>query len=76
MKKHFFTLAASVCLLLTSNSFAQKEFWNWHFGTFAGVNFSSGNPIAFTTSALTTAEGSATISDKNGNLLFFTSWRI
>ncbi len=71
MKKHFLSIAAAICLL-TSNSFAQKEFWNWHFGTFAGVNFSSGNPLAFTNSALTTAEGCATISDKNGNLLFYT----
>ncbi len=62
----------SILLLSSGSLLAQKEFWNWHFGTNAGVNFSSGNPVAFTNSALSTFEGSATISDKNGNLLFYT----
>jgi len=44
----------------------------WTFGDLAGVDFNSGSPVSFTGSAMTTIEGSATISDNNGNLLFYT----
>lgn len=74
MKK---TAKTILCFFLTvffvHTAFSQGEFWNWHFGNQAGINFpGGGNPVAFTNSQLSTAEGSATISDKNGNLLFYT----
>lgn len=52
--------------------FAQGETNIWYFGALAGVDFNSGTPVALTNSALSTSEGSASISDKNGNLLFYT----
>ncbi len=61
-----------VILLLWINSYPQGQTNNWYFGAFAGVTFSSGVPVAVTTSALSTGEGCATISDKYGNLLFYT----
>jgi hypothetical protein len=62
-----------ICLLFsTVIAFSQKETNNWYFGENAGVSFSSGSPVALTNGALVTREGCAAISDKNGNLLFYT----
>lgn len=51
---------------------AQKEAAIWYFGYGAGLDFNSGNPVALTNGKLFTNEGCTTISDKNGNLLFYT----
>lgn len=53
-------------------SYAQKESANWYFGDFAGLDFNSGFPVPKLDGALSTKEGCATISDSNGNLLFYT----
>lgn len=42
----------------------------WFFGAQAGIDFSSGQPVA-DTSAMTSIEGSSTISDSRGKLLFY-----
>ncbi len=52
--------------------FAQKQTAFWYFGTYAGLDFNSGNPIALTDGQLNTDEGCTAISDFNGNLLFYT----
>jgi PKD repeat protein len=44
----------------------------WYFGFNAGLDFNSGSPVMKTDGALHTLEGCATISDKNGSLLFYT----
>ncbi len=44
----------------------------WYFGLTAGLDFTNGAPVAVTNGALSTQEGVATISDVNGNLLFYT----
>lgn len=54
---------------------AQKEANIWYFGEFAGLDFNSGSPVALTDGQLNTIEGCATISDKDGNLLFYTDGR-
>lgn len=67
------TLAAAVTLLLASHtSFAQGEAANWYFGKNAGITFKAGKAHALTNGRLMTEEGSATISDAQGNLLFST----
>ncbi|MCY7409171.1 MAG: T9SS type A sorting domain-containing protein [Chitinophagales bacterium] len=45
---------------------------HWFFGENAGLDFSSGTAIADTNGKMTVLEGSATISDTDGNLLFYT----
>ncbi|PHS08081.1 MAG: hypothetical protein COA88_07245 [Kordia sp.] len=60
-------------ILFTNQIHAQAEANNWYFGSFAGLNFSTGAPVALTDGALNTDEGCATISDSNGELLFYTS---
>ncbi len=53
---------------------------NWYFGDRAGLNFSTGSPVELTDMPTSSTffnnqilEGSATVSDKNGNLLFYTN---
>ena len=44
----------------------------WYFGDNAGLNFNSGSPVSLTNGRVRTSEASTTISDVNGNLLFYT----
>ncbi len=65
----------SICLFSILNiqtSYAQKEANIWYFGTMAGMDFNSGSPVALTNGQLFTTEGSASVADANGNLLFYT----
>ena len=52
---------------------AQLETSKWYFGSAGAVDFASGVPVNVTTSAMYTGEGSASIADAAGNLLFYTS---
>jgi hypothetical protein len=45
----------------------------WFFGQNAGLDFSNGNPTAITNGAMSANEGSVSISDVNGNLLFYSN---
>lgn len=58
--------------VLIAPMYAQKEAAIWYFGDGAGLDFNSGNPVTLTNGKLVTKEGCASISDKNGNLLFYT----
>ncbi len=46
---------------------------NWYFGRWAGINFTTGSPAALTNNMQSAVEGTAAISDKNGQLLFYTN---
>ena len=60
--------------LMSTISHAQnKRITKWYFGYEAGIDFSSGNPIADTTGKLISIEGSSSISDDQGNLLFYSN---
>ena len=59
-------------LLITSLCYGQKEAAFWYFGINAGVDFNSGVPKAVLDGQLKTNEGCATISNNNGELLFYT----
>lgn len=48
-----------------------KEANHWYFGDKAGIDFSGGSPVADINGRLFSQEGCASISDKNGNLLFY-----
>ncbi len=65
-------ILAVIGFLSIINADAQQQDWNWYFGNNAALNFSSGNPTSVSGSALATQEGSASISDAIGNLLFYT----
>jgi hypothetical protein len=59
-------------LLSSHRIFGQGEADNWYFGVFAGLNFSTSSPIPLSGGQVYTSEGSASISDSAGNLLFYT----
>ncbi|MHA7943319.1 hypothetical protein ACJOV8_009625 [Formosa sp. 3Alg 14/1] len=64
----------AILFLLHGIVYAQYEAANWYFGEYAGINFnSSTNDVtAILNGQLNTKEGSSSISDANGNLLFYT----
>jgi len=69
MKNTLFTLL----LLMALNVYGQQRAANWFFGYEAGLNFSTGEPVAITLGKLQSIEGSSSISDTLGNLLFYTN---
>lgn len=62
-------------ILLTQFVFSQLESAHWYFGVNAGLDFSSGSPVVVYDGILETGEGCASISDPDGNLLFYTDGR-
>lgn len=63
----------SIILLFTSLAFSQQEASVWYFGFNAGIKFdAAGNVTALIDGQLESLEGCASISDSNGNLLFYT----
>ncbi len=46
---------------------------HWHFGWFASMEFTTGSPVATSGSDMICDEGSASYSDDQGNLLFYTN---
>jgi len=72
-KIKLFFLAWLFCFCFSNaqiNSETKRANW-WYFGQGAGINFSSGFPVAVNNGQTNSYEGSASISDKNGNLLFY-----
>lgn len=61
--------------LISLSSFGQTDAKRanfWHFGKNAGLDFTCSPPVSFSGSMLNSSEGSASISDINGNLLMYT----
>ncbi len=69
MKKVWIFISA---LLIYNIGFSQNEANIWYFGQNAGLDFNSGVPVPLLDGALNTDEGCTSISDSNGNLLFYT----
>ncbi len=68
-------LLTVVLLSVYNFGFSQLQVANWYFGNKAGLNFNvpNGNlPTVLFDSSMATIEGCSTISDNNGNLLFYT----
>ena len=72
----FIILILILCYIFSSEIYSQKEAYNWYFGERAGITFlpDGKNPRALTNAAsvFNQLEGVASISDKDGNLLFYT----
>lgn len=52
---------------------SQNETNNWYFGNTSGLNFNNGRLNVLTDGAMNTIAGCSSISDVNGNLLFYTN---
>jgi gliding motility-associated-like protein len=80
MTKKFPFLAAVITALTLCVNFsnAQLQASNWYFGFNAGINFdpATGTVTPLTNGQVSTNEGCATISDENGQLLFYTDGTI
>ena len=57
------------CLVLPG----QIQHSKWYFGQYAGLDFTSNGPVPLLNSAMSAAEGCASIADAGGNLLFYTN---
>jgi len=70
MKKLFFYFF----IFCAFNLIAKNQYNNWFFGFNSAITFNTndGNPKSLDSSLIYTLEGSSSISDKNGNLLFYT----
>ncbi|MEJ8758161.1 hypothetical protein WG947_14200 [Pontibacter sp. H259] len=68
-----FLVIAFILCCTTVAAQAQGEQKNWYFGKGAGITFTGDSAKAITNGRLFTEEGSASISDKNGNLLLYTN---
>ena len=61
-------------LMIISLSYGQsKRAWHWYFGWQAGISFNNGIAQSDTTGKLISIEGSSSISDTAGNLLFYSN---
>lgn len=69
-KKYLLILAP--CFLSLS-IVAQKQLNTWYFGTKVGLNFNTTPPQVLTNGNANSVEGCSTMSDWNGNLLFYTN---
>ena len=70
MKKYLLT----ICFFFSINvSFAQKQASIWYFGNTVGLDFNQVPPQPLSNATISSIEGSATVSDKNGRLLFYTN---
>jgi len=70
MKKLFFYFF----IFCAFNLIAKNQYNNWFFGFNSAITFNTndGNPKSLDSSLIYTLEGSSSISDENGNLLFYT----
>ena len=66
-------------LLMAGHCCAQnpdsKRIDHWYFGDGAGLDFSGGAPVADTSGSMYVWKGSTTMSDREGNLLFYSDGR-
>lgn len=59
--------------LFSLNLHCQREADNWYFGEKAGLNFNNNTPIVLNDSEMIAPSGCTSISDVQGNLLFYTN---
>lgn len=75
MKKIFISCILSI-VLFTANTNAQSVLNQsniWYFNFNCGIDFNSGSPVSLNNGSLYTNEGSTSISDSSGSLLFYTN---
>ncbi|MFN8251829.1 MAG: PKD domain-containing protein [Ferruginibacter sp.] len=74
--KNCFRIFALITALAVSGTVAAQNFAKetnvWYMGEYIGIDFNGTTPVALNNGVMKTDEGVATISDANGNLLFYT----
>jgi len=59
-------------IVFSSNGLSQDEPMIWYFGDKAGINFNTNPPTPLTDGQLSTSEGCGVVTNKSGELLFYT----
>ncbi|MBB4118258.1 gliding motility-associated-like protein [Mesonia hippocampi] len=76
MKQNFLLIISFIFgVYIHAQNNGQMQTAHWYFGDHAGLDFSSGTPVIDTNGQIATIEGSSSISDEQGNLLFYTDGR-
>jgi PKD repeat protein len=70
--KYWIILISMLSIANSSNLYAQLEAKHWYFGRYCGLKFENDTAIVLSNSQMITNRGSACMSDKSGNLLFYT----
>jgi gliding motility-associated-like protein len=65
------TLIVSISVAGVVSAFAQGMDNIWAFGTNVGLDFTNGNPVGFLIPGFNAYEGTASVCDTNGHLLFY-----
>lgn len=73
MKLFLFKYFLFLFLINANYLFCQNETNNWYFGKSTGLNFANGEILKLEDGAMNTPAGCSSISDANGNLLFYTN---
>jgi gliding motility-associated-like protein len=68
-----YSLTVLLALLLSTSLFAQREADNWIFGEWAGLNFTSGDPVPIFHQGNNAGFFGTVMSDSTGNLLFYSN---
>lgn len=63
-------------VLISTYAFSQQETYNWYFGLNAGITFATNPPSYLPGSQMGANEGCASLSDSNGNLLFYSNGNV
>lgn len=72
-KFHFLKWIICFAVLNCQPILSQNEGNVWYFGSNAGLDFSTAPPTVLNDGQLNTLEGTASLADENGNLLFYTN---
>lgn len=62
-----------VMVAATGSLWSQREFNNWYFGRYCGITFNGMKPEKLDDGKLLSLEGCSSVSDRYGNLLFYTN---
>jgi len=73
LKKNILTYGFVLCTFFL---FAQKQTNIWYFGNKAGLDFNNVPPLVLRDGSASSFEGSSTVSDNNGKLLFYTNGQV
>ncbi len=72
LKKVRTTLFVIIIQFFSIALFSQEQGSIWYFGSNAGLDFNTNPPTVLSDGQLNTLEGTASIADENGNLMFYT----
>ncbi|MEA3496503.1 MAG: hypothetical protein U9R42_10750, partial [Bacteroidota bacterium] len=69
--KHYLIFTGIFFIVQISPVYGQLEAKHWYFGTWQGLRFENNSPVKIYDSKMSSQVGSSCISDKYGNLLFY-----